>query len=103
MRLLNGLICVLLAGFTAFLGIFSLGIKEQLDQLLAEHFWKTLAERFFIVTWLGLVVAVGWWLLNALLVRIQLVYSVNLRKTALWLGASVAIGALAGTLVFCLA
>ncbi len=101
MKFVNGIAALVLALFSTFMGLFYLGSKEQHDQAVTQHLWQTLALRIAFASSVGLVGAAVCWGVNVSLLKSHLVKSTELHGVARLLIASVLLGTLVGSSLFC--
>ena len=97
---LLGLVLMVVAFFAA---VFYLGTPETHAQLMREHFWVTLALRLVAGLLAGLGGLACWGALCLALVKLGLFWEPQLGRQLARLAIGPLVGAIGGTLVFCLA
>jgi hypothetical protein len=101
MKIVNGVIAVVLALFSAFIGLFFLGSQEQHDQAITQYLWQTLALRITFASAIGLICAGAWWSVNFTLFKSRIIKTMNLLSIARLLIASVLLGSFVGGSLYC--
>ena len=101
MKIVNGVIALVLALFSAFIGLFSLDSQEQHDQAITQYLWQTLVLRITFASIIGLICAGAWWGVNFTLFKSRLIKTMNLLSIARLLIASVLLGSFVGGSLYC--